>query len=146
MATMGEKITPDGNEIPRNHEYKFVRLGENWLGVKKSGRNEYQDTVHRYAGDGWRLVQVFAPSIGIHGVSGYYELILENEMPRKYEYKFVRLGEGWLAVKKSGKNEYQDTAHRYAGDGWRLVQVFAPSIGRKGMSGYYELILEREAE
>jgi hypothetical protein len=41
-------------------------------------------------------------------------------MKPKYEYKFVRLGEGW-----------------------RLVHVFAPGTGAYGAAKYYELILER---
>jgi hypothetical protein len=67
-------------------------------------------------------------------------------MPHRYEYKFVRLGEGWTAVRSSGKDEYQNTVHQYASQGWRLVQVFAPGIGVYGTAKYYELIFEREVE
>jgi hypothetical protein len=63
---------------------------------------------------------------------------------RKYEYKFVRLGEGWLAVKASAKAEYQEAIEEHARDGWRLVQIFAPGMGAYGTAKYYELILERE--
>jgi uncharacterized protein DUF4177 len=63
---------------------------------------------------------------------------------RKYEYKFVRLGEGWLGVKSDAKHEYQATIEEQARQGWRLVQVFAPGIGAYGAAKYYELILERE--
>jgi hypothetical protein len=63
---------------------------------------------------------------------------------RKYEYKFVRLGEGWLAVRKGARESYQHEIERHARDGWRLVQLFAPSTGAYGASKYYELILERE--
>jgi len=65
-------------------------------------------------------------------------------MAAKYEYKFVRLGEGWLQVRRSGRHQYQELVHQYAGEGWRLVQIFAPGIGGYGASKYYELILERE--
>ena len=64
-------------------------------------------------------------------------------MNQRYEYKFVRMGEGWMGVRKSAKTEYQDVVKDHARQGWRLVQVFAPSIGGYGMSKYYELILER---
>jgi len=64
-------------------------------------------------------------------------------MNQRYEYKFVRMGEGWMGVRKSAKIEYQDVVKDHARQGWRLVQVFAPSIGGYGMSKYYELILER---
>jgi hypothetical protein len=63
---------------------------------------------------------------------------------QRYEYKFVRLGEGWLAVRKSGREEYQETVREYARQGWRLVQLFAPGIGLYGEAKYYELVLERE--
>ncbi len=64
-------------------------------------------------------------------------------MHQRYEYKFVRMGEGWVGVKKSAQKEYQDVVKHHARQGWRLVQIFAPSIGGYGMSKYYELILER---
>ena len=65
-------------------------------------------------------------------------------MKQKYEYKFVRLGEGWLRAKRSVGMEYQEQIRQHAQDVWRLVQVFAPSIGVYGAAKYYELILERE--
>lgn len=63
---------------------------------------------------------------------------------RKYEYKFVRLGEGWLGVKSDAKHEYQEEIEQHARQGWRLVQIFAPGTGAYGAAKYYELILERE--
>ena len=63
---------------------------------------------------------------------------------KKYGYKFVRLGEGWLSVRKSGRDDYKTAIHEHARDGWRLVQIFAPGIGGYGAAKYYELILERE--
>jgi hypothetical protein len=64
-------------------------------------------------------------------------------MSQKYEYKFVRMGEGWLEAKREGKQEYQNAVHTHARDGWRLVQVFAPSFGAYGASKYVELIFEK---
>jgi hypothetical protein len=65
-------------------------------------------------------------------------------MKQTYEYKFVRLGEGWLGAKRTAGLEYQEQIRQHAQDGWRLVQVFAPGTGAYGMAKYYELILERE--
>ena len=65
---------------------------------------------------------------------------------RKYEYQFVRLGEGLLGVKKEAKQAYQEVINAAARDGWRLVQVFSPGIGGYGAAKYYEVILEREVE
>ena len=64
----------------QRYEYKFVRLGEGWLGAKKKAIAEYQDAIEENARNGWRLVQVFAPSFGIYGVSKYIEVILEREI------------------------------------------------------------------
>jgi Domain of unknown function (DUF4177) len=65
-------------------------------------------------------------------------------MKQQYEYKFVRLGEGWWSVRRAAGKDYQEEVHKHARDGWRLVQVFAPCISAGGVAKYYELILERE--
>jgi hypothetical protein len=65
-------------------------------------------------------------------------------MSQEYEYEFVRLGEGWFSARRSGPNEYQRVVHQYAGQGWRLVQFFAPGTGVYGAAKYFELIFERE--
>ena len=65
-------------------------------------------------------------------------------MAKKYEYKFVRLGEGIMGVRKSARENYQQVIHEHAEDGWRLVQIFAPGTGGYGAAKYYEIIFERE--
>jgi hypothetical protein len=62
----------------------------------------------------------------------------------KFEYKFVRFGEGWLSAKSEAEREYQEAIREHARQGWRLVQVFAPGMAAYGAAKYYELILERE--
>ena len=62
---------------------------------------------------------------------------------QKYEYKFVRLGEGWLGAKREALREYQEVVRTHAREGWRLVQVFAPGMGASGVAKYFEIILER---
>jgi len=64
-------------------------------------------------------------------------------MVQNFEYKFVRLGEGVLCARKEAKATYQDVVNQHAREGWRLVQIFAPSIGAYGLAKYYEIILER---
>jgi len=64
-------------------------------------------------------------------------------MSQNFEYKFVRLGEGFLAVRKNAKSTYQDVIAEHAREGWRLVQIFAPGIGAYGAAKYYELIFEK---
>ncbi len=61
----------------------------------------------------------------------------------RFEYKFVRLGEGWIGVRKVAKETYQEVVHQHAREGWRLVQIFAPAIAGYGSAKYYELIFER---
>ncbi len=67
-------------------------------------------------------------------------------MRQRYEYKFVRLGQGWLSARGEAKREYQQVVHEHAREGWRLVQVFAPGIGAYGAARYFEAIFEREIE
>lgn len=64
-------------------------------------------------------------------------------MRQRYEYKFVRIGEGYLAARKAARNGYQEEIHRHAREGWRLVQIFAPGTGGYGAAKYFELVLER---
>ncbi len=61
-------------------EYKFIRLGEGWCNARTEAREGYQQAIHEHARDGWRLVQIFAPGIGVYGAAKYYELILEREL------------------------------------------------------------------
>lgn len=67
-------------------------------------------------------------------------------MKQQYEYLFVRVGEGWLAASSAAEREYQRIIRDHARDGWRLVQIFAPSMGAYGASKYYEVVLERPVE
>ena len=64
--------------MTHNFEYKFVRLGEGFLGVRKSAKSTYQDIINQHALEGWRLVQIFAPGTGVHGAAKYYEIIFER--------------------------------------------------------------------
>jgi len=65
-------------------------------------------------------------------------------MSQKYEYKFVRLGEGFLSARSEARHDYQEVVRQHAREGWRLVQIFAPGVGAYGAAKYYELVLERE--
>jgi len=65
---------------------------------------------------------------------------------RRHEYKFVRLGEGWLWARSAAEKQYQQVIHEHAAQGWRLVQIFAPGTGSYGQAKYYELVFERPVE
>ena len=64
-------------------------------------------------------------------------------MSQKYEYKFIRLGKGALWARSEAEENYKKTIYQYSKEGWRLVQIFSPSIGIYGWSRYYKVILER---
>lgn len=72
--------------MSRRYEYNFVRLESDqswWTGAtvpSAVAREFYQDAVHEHARDGWRLVQIFAPGLGVHGAAIYFELIFEREI------------------------------------------------------------------
>jgi len=63
-------------------------------------------------------------------------------MSARYEYEIVRHGEGMMWVKKPARDNYEEIVHDYAARGWRLVQVFAPSVGSSGYSKYFDLIFQ----
>jgi hypothetical protein len=67
-------------DMDRKFEYKFVRLGKGWFGVKRSAIRQYQQIVTEHAQQGWRLVQIFAPGIGVYGAATYFELIFERQL------------------------------------------------------------------
>ena len=67
-------------------------------------------------------------------------------MSQKYKYKFVRLGKGLFWARSEAEEEYKETIHRYAKEGWRLIQIFAPSRGLYGLANFYEVILEKEID
>jgi len=61
------------------YEYKFVRLGESWWSATREAQRSYREIIEQHAREGWRLVQVFAPGLGIHGTARFFEIILERE-------------------------------------------------------------------
>jgi len=48
-----------------------------------------------------------------------------------------------MRAKKNAWSDYEEIIDDYASRGWRLVQVFAPSVGTSGFSKYFDLIFER---
>ncbi|MFS0673575.1 DUF4177 domain-containing protein [Ornithinibacillus sp. 179-J 7C1 HS] len=64
-----------------------------------------------------------------------------------YEYKFERISLTFPSMSDSKPSEnYQDIIHQHAKEGWKLVQIFAPSTRSSGTSGYFEIIFEREKD
>ena len=54
---------------------------EGHLATKKP-REDHHRIIQEHAKKGWRLVQIFAPSVSVlgGGVPNYFELIFENEI------------------------------------------------------------------
>ena len=66
---------------------------------------------------------------------------MEVNLPQKYEYKFVTVGQG-----KKDK-DYHDVIRENSLDGWRLVQLFAPGAGGLwAKASFCEVIFERQVE
>lgn len=64
--------------MEQRYEYRFERLGEGLFTVKRRARRSYQALVHERAREGWRLVQIFSPGVGVYGASRFYELVFER--------------------------------------------------------------------
>lgn len=64
-----------------------------------------------------------------------------------YEYRFVKIDLDGVMTKKP-KDDYHRVIDQYAREGWRLIQIFAPSVsvGGGGIPNYFELIFEKEIE
>jgi hypothetical protein len=62
------------------YEYEIVRHGQGLMRAKRSAWDDYEEIIKDYAERGWRLVQVFAPGIGMNGFARYFDLIFEREV------------------------------------------------------------------
>jgi len=65
------------------YEYKFHRIKTDraFLFERKPEAN-YYEIIREHAQNGWRLVQIFAPTVSVidGGTSNYFELIFEKEV------------------------------------------------------------------
>ena len=55
--------------------YGLVRV---LFGVRSEAERTYQNVIQEYSKEGWRLIQIFSPSLGFWGLSRYFELIFER--------------------------------------------------------------------
>ncbi len=60
------------------YEYKAIKVGLSKVGTI-APKEDYHRIIDEYASRGWRLVQLFAPPVGVYGVATYIEIILERE-------------------------------------------------------------------
>lgn len=59
------------------------------------------------------------------------------------EYKYVRIELKTKLFSFKPEKDYREIVDQHALEGWRFVQIFAPSIRNQGLASYYELIFER---
>lgn len=63
-----------------------------------------------------------------------------------YEYDFVVIGSEFVFA-ESKQKEYREIIEERARNGWRFIQIFAPSARSfTGGMRYFELIFEREVK
>lgn len=61
-----------------------------------------------------------------------------------YEYKFEKVFLTNSMQVLQPLDDYQAIIHQHAQEGWRFVQIFAPSTNKStGTSEYFEIIFER---
>ena len=60
------------------------------------------------------------------------------------EYKFVKLEIEFFSLRP--KEDYKEIINEHARDGWRLVQIFAPTTRGFGEAAYFEIIFEKSEE
>jgi hypothetical protein len=65
------------------YEYKFVeiKLDRRFLFERKP-REDHHRVISEHARNGWRLVQIFSPTVSVidGGTANYFELIFEKEV------------------------------------------------------------------
>ncbi|OTX92896.1 hypothetical protein BK726_08065 [Bacillus thuringiensis serovar londrina] len=61
-----------------------------------------------------------------------------------FEYKFIKVELHWGFTRSKPAEDYQEIIQEHARDGWRFVQIVAPTIGSSGQPEYFDLIFEKK--
>ena len=64
------------------YEYKFQRIKTDRAFLfERKPEEDYREIILTHAKNGWRLVQIFAPTVSVidGGTSNYFELIFEKQ-------------------------------------------------------------------
>lgn len=65
-----------------------------------------------------------------------------------YEYKFIRVKtDRAFLFERKPTQDYREIIRQHAKDGWKLVQIFSPTVSviDGGTANYFEIILEKNA-
>ena len=63
-------------------EYKFIRVKTDRAFLfERKPVEDYREIIRQHAKDGWRLVQIFSPTVSVidGGTANYFEIILEKQ-------------------------------------------------------------------
>ncbi|WBW95363.1 DUF4177 domain-containing protein [Oceanirhabdus sp. W0125-5] len=69
-------------ERNQEYEYRFIKVDLTTFATLKPKEN-YHGIIEEHARDGWRLVQIFSPAVGVGGFSKYFEIILERPITNR---------------------------------------------------------------
>jgi hypothetical protein len=113
--------------------------------IKMKPEQDYQEVINKYTQEGWRFVQIFAPPIGGQGYATFYDLIFEREERYiNYENSIIKIKLKYDLIQMKPEQNYQELINKYAQEGWKFVQIFAPPIYNYGKATFYDLIFERK--
>ena len=76
-------------------------------------------------------------------------LIPADQRSQMYEYRFIRVSLDRGVLETRPDMDYHRIVDKKAREGWRLVQIFSPSVTTHigaGYDSYFELIFEREVK
>jgi len=66
------------------HVVLNITKSRNWIKFFSTDpKRDYHEIIERYAREGWRLVQIFAPVAMALGAPKYFEIIFEREIDEK---------------------------------------------------------------
>jgi hypothetical protein len=72
------------------YEYTFVEVKLNRPFFReRTPREDYHEIIKAHAENGWRLIQIFSPSVSVidGGTSAFFELIFEKESEKDLSEK-----------------------------------------------------------
>ena len=64
----------------KRYEYQKIRVKVKNGFIENKFSEDYFDIIQREGAQGWRLNQMFAPSVGVYGVACWVDLIFEREV------------------------------------------------------------------
>lgn len=61
-------------------EYTFEKISLKGIPGLKQKSEDYHEIIHRYAKEGWELVQIFSPPTSLYGGASFMELIFSRSI------------------------------------------------------------------